>query len=103
MDPDTAGSTLPTDSGDGFNMKFSLGTPPLDIYAAADTGSDLVWTQCQPCQACYETKYALLAMPDHQTIHQTYVENFLKEIVIIVSRMQTRHPLQAYWQKKQLP
>ncbi|XP_062015559.1 aspartic proteinase CDR1-like [Rosa rugosa] len=25
----------------------------------ANTGSDLIWTQCQPCQACYETKYAL--------------------------------------------
>ncbi|KAL6142838.1 hypothetical protein ACLB2K_061114 [Fragaria x ananassa] len=41
-------------------MKFSMGTPPpIDIYAIADTGSDLLWTQCQPCFLCYMSKHAL--------------------------------------------
>ncbi len=34
-------------------MKVSIGTPPVDIYGIADTGSDLLWTQCVPCEGCY--------------------------------------------------
>ncbi|KAK9993103.1 hypothetical protein SO802_022806 [Lithocarpus litseifolius] len=30
-------------------MKVSIGTPPKDIYGFADTGSNLVWTPCVPC------------------------------------------------------
>ncbi|GKV05318.1 hypothetical protein SLEP1_g17346 [Rubroshorea leprosula] len=36
-----------------YLMNISLGTPPFPILAIADTGSDLVWTQCEPCQ-CYK-------------------------------------------------
>ncbi|XXG43950.1 hypothetical protein AAC387_Pa01g3867 [Persea americana] len=35
-------------------MSISLGTPPLEILAGADTGSDLIWTQCLPCESCCE-------------------------------------------------
>ncbi|XP_047329785.1 aspartic proteinase CDR1-like [Impatiens glandulifera] len=37
-----------------FLMKISIGTPPVDVLAIADTGSDLVWTQCSPCINCYK-------------------------------------------------
>ncbi|XP_050383787.1 aspartic proteinase CDR1-like [Argentina anserina] len=40
-------------------MKIKMGTPGTDIYAIADTGSDLVWTQCEPCKACYTTKFGV--------------------------------------------
>ena len=30
-------------------MKVSIGTPPVDIYGTADTGSNLVWIPCVPC------------------------------------------------------
>ena len=30
-------------------MKVSIGTPPVDIYGVVDTGSNLVWTPCVPC------------------------------------------------------
>ncbi|KAM5561530.1 aspartic proteinase CDR1-like [Rosa sericea] len=40
-------------------MKLSVGTPPSDIYVVADTGSDLMWTQCKPCNTCYKTKYTM--------------------------------------------
>ncbi|XP_059453342.1 aspartic proteinase CDR1-like [Corylus avellana] len=29
-----------------------MGTPPIDIYGIVDTGSDLTWTQCAPCDGC---------------------------------------------------
>ncbi|KAJ8650610.1 hypothetical protein MRB53_003633 [Persea americana] len=37
-----------------YLMNISLGTPPLDIIAVMDTGSDLIWTQCIPCKSCYK-------------------------------------------------
>ncbi|KAL1219147.1 Aspartic proteinase CDR1 [Cardamine amara subsp. amara] len=36
-----------------YLMNVSLGTPPFSIMAIADTGSDLIWTQCKPCKHCY--------------------------------------------------
>ncbi|CAI0433757.1 unnamed protein product [Linum tenue] len=35
-------------------MNISIGTPPFPILAVADTGSDVVWTQCKPCSSCYD-------------------------------------------------
>ncbi|KAJ4721734.1 aspartic proteinase CDR1-like [Melia azedarach] len=43
-----------------FLMKLSIGTPPVEILAVADTGSDLIWTQCKPCLFCYKQDADLL-------------------------------------------
>ncbi|CAN1245114.1 Aspartic proteinase CDR1 [Linum grandiflorum] len=37
-----------------YLMNISLGTPPFSIVAIADTGSDIIWTQCKPCVGCYK-------------------------------------------------
>uniref|UniRef100_A0A7N1A7S6 Peptidase A1 domain-containing protein n=1 Tax=Kalanchoe fedtschenkoi TaxID=63787 RepID=A0A7N1A7S6_KALFE len=42
-----------------FFMKIRLGTPPVDIIAVADTGSDLTWTQCLPCTQCFAQRLPL--------------------------------------------
>ncbi|KAF8089164.1 hypothetical protein N665_0516s0022 [Sinapis alba] len=42
-----------TAQGGEYLMNILLGTPPLPIMAIADTGSDLIWTQCKPCDDCY--------------------------------------------------
>ncbi|KAK7271326.1 hypothetical protein RJT34_27122 [Clitoria ternatea] len=36
-----------------YLMRFSIGTPPVERLAIADTGSDLIWVQCSPCQSCF--------------------------------------------------
>ncbi|KAI4312559.1 hypothetical protein MLD38_037364 [Melastoma candidum] len=36
-----------------YLVNITIGTPPVSIMAIADTGSDLIWTQCQPCDACF--------------------------------------------------
>ncbi|KAG7568332.1 Peptidase family A1 domain [Arabidopsis thaliana x Arabidopsis arenosa] len=36
-----------------YLMRLQLGTPPFEIAAEIDTGSDLIWTQCMPCPNCY--------------------------------------------------
>ena len=51
------GATTRATSDNGeYLMKLSLVKPPVDIYGLADTGSDLVWAQCAPCNDCYKQK-----------------------------------------------
>ena len=58
MDQNKPGFPLTTNDG-AHLFKFSIGTPPTDIYAIADTGSTLTWTQCEPCKPCLKTKYRI--------------------------------------------
>ncbi|KAK4605273.1 hypothetical protein RGQ29_013369 [Quercus rubra] len=37
-----------------YLIKISLGTPAIEVLGIADTGSDLIWTQCEPCEKCYK-------------------------------------------------
>ncbi|CAN0829722.1 Aspartic proteinase CDR1 [Linum grandiflorum] len=37
-----------------YLMNISLGMPPYPVLAIADTGSDIIWTQCKPCVNCYK-------------------------------------------------
>lgn len=46
-------SGLSQGSGEYFT-RFGVGTPPKESYFVMDTGSDLSWTQCQPCNSCYK-------------------------------------------------
>ncbi|KAF8022170.1 hypothetical protein BT93_G2347 [Corymbia citriodora subsp. variegata] len=39
-----------------YYMKVWIGSPPIEKLAIADTGSDLSWTQCEPCVECYSQK-----------------------------------------------
>lgn len=51
-DPDVKSSVHP---GNGeFLMQLSVGTPSTAYSAIMDTGSDLIWTQCKPCQQCFD-------------------------------------------------
>ncbi|KAJ1297392.1 hypothetical protein BS78_01G372300 [Paspalum vaginatum] len=36
-----------------YLISFAIGTPPQPVQMTLDTGSDLIWTQCQPCPSCY--------------------------------------------------
>ncbi|XP_030545386.1 aspartyl protease family protein At5g10770-like [Rhodamnia argentea] len=36
-----------------FVVTIGLGTPKVDLTLIFDTGSDITWTQCQPCPRCY--------------------------------------------------
>ncbi|KAJ4746335.1 Eukaryotic aspartyl protease family protein [Rhynchospora pubera] len=37
-----------------YLMTVKVGTPATSILAVADTGSDLFWTNCEPCKDCYK-------------------------------------------------
>ncbi|MCL7039004.1 hypothetical protein MKW94_027381 [Papaver nudicaule] len=53
-DDDTISTSLSVNGHAGsFVMDISLGTPPSNLFAIADTGSDVTWVQCLPCENCY--------------------------------------------------
>ncbi|CAJ1926778.1 unnamed protein product [Sphenostylis stenocarpa] len=56
--PNSPFTRVTSNNGD-YLMKLPLGTPPVDVYGLVDTGSDLVWAQCTPCQGCYKQKNPL--------------------------------------------
>ncbi|KAI8025213.1 Aspartic proteinase CDR1 [Camellia lanceoleosa] len=69
MSPQSASSeVIPSDGS--YLMKITVGTPPFNILAIADTGSDLTWTQCWPCRNCYKQK----APPFNPKSSSTYKE-----------------------------
>jgi len=37
-----------------YLMSYSIGTPPVQSYGIVDTGSDITWLQCRPCQNCFK-------------------------------------------------
>ncbi|KOM49261.1 hypothetical protein LR48_Vigan08g008800 [Vigna angularis] len=51
---DVEGTVTPV-SGE-FLVNYSVGTPPVQMLGIVDTGSDMVWIQCQPCKNCYKEK-----------------------------------------------
>ncbi|GMH12487.1 hypothetical protein Nepgr_014328 [Nepenthes gracilis] len=42
------------DEGSGeYFVRIGVGSPPRSQYMVIDSGSDIVWVQCQPCSPCY--------------------------------------------------
>ncbi|OWM73718.1 hypothetical protein CDL15_Pgr026822 [Punica granatum] len=38
-----------------YYAKVQLGSPPRDFYVQIDTGSDVLWVSCRPCNGCPES------------------------------------------------
>ncbi|CAL0335297.1 unnamed protein product [Lupinus luteus] len=79
---DTAQS--PTIADDGVHIiEMSLGNPPTKYYGLMDTGSDLVWSQCLPCDDCFPQKYPYFDPKKSSTYTSVYCQedecNQLKE------------------------
>ncbi|GMH10383.1 hypothetical protein Nepgr_012224 [Nepenthes gracilis] len=50
-----SGVEAPVRVGQGeFLMTLAIGTPASSFSAIMDTGSDLIWTQCEPCNRCFD-------------------------------------------------
>lgn len=42
------------DDGSGeYFVRVGVGSPPTDQYLVVDSGSDVIWVQCRPCEQCY--------------------------------------------------
>ncbi|WVZ02855.1 hypothetical protein V8G54_023661 [Vigna mungo] len=53
LDSNDVEGTITPFSGE-FLLNFSVGTPPVQVLGIVDTGSDMIWIQCQPCKHCYK-------------------------------------------------
>ncbi|WVZ03657.1 hypothetical protein V8G54_024463 [Vigna mungo] len=53
LDSNDVESTITPASGE-YLLNYSVGTPPVQILGIIDTGSDIIWMQCQPCKECYK-------------------------------------------------
>jgi hypothetical protein len=67
---DSQAVTLPAKSGLKVGsanciVAIGLGTPKRDLRLVFDTGSDLTWTQCQPCAGyCYNQVDPIFDLPN---------------------------------------
>jgi len=58
----------PVTSGLGeYLMRYSVGTPPVESYGIVDTGSDITWLQCRPCQSCFKQNTPIFDPSKSQT------------------------------------
>lgn len=49
------GLELGMEEGSGeYFVRIGVGSPPRSQYMVIDSGSDIVWVQCQPCSQCYQ-------------------------------------------------
>ncbi|CAI0432910.1 unnamed protein product [Linum tenue] len=65
-DPSDPDAQLTANNGE-YLVNISLGTPPFPIVAIADTGSDIIWTQCKPCTDCYKQDAPLFGERESKT------------------------------------
>lgn len=65
----TSSVGLARGSGGGYLARLGVGTPPMWFYLVADTGSDLTWLQCEPCNPCIPRRGPNFDPSDSFTYH----------------------------------
>ncbi|CAK7354030.1 unnamed protein product, partial [Dovyalis caffra] len=72
-------TTLPVQSGASIGagdyvVTVGLGTPKKEFTLIFDTGSDVTWTQCEPCvKSCYEQKEPRNLNPHIKNVFKNFV------------------------------
>lgn len=41
------------DPSTDYIMRIYVGTPPVEMWAILDSGSNFIWLQCKPCATCF--------------------------------------------------
>ncbi|KAG5052035.1 hypothetical protein JHK85_004573 [Glycine max] len=76
-------TTLPTKSDSHFGSRnyfvvVGLGKPKRDLSLIFDTGSNLTWTQCEPCAgSCYKQQDAIFDPSMSRSFLVGFVEGFI--------------------------
>ncbi|KAE9585021.1 hypothetical protein Lal_00018107 [Lupinus albus] len=52
-----------------YLMQIFVGNPPTKLTAIADTGSDVTWVQCLPCEVCYKQDDPIFDPRNSETHH----------------------------------
>ncbi|KAF8028761.1 hypothetical protein BT93_E1422 [Corymbia citriodora subsp. variegata] len=74
-------SAVITSADGSYTMNVSLGTPPAPYVGIADTGSDLIWTQCKPCPDCFEQASPLFDPSKSSTYKEISCQTSLCDVV----------------------
>nr|CAD1819274.1 unnamed protein product [Ananas comosus var. bracteatus] len=53
-----------------YLMELSIGTPPVPLSSMMDTGSNLIWTQCEPCVRCFKQPTPVYNRTESSTFSQ---------------------------------
>lgn len=53
-----------------YLIEIEIGTPGQAVLLTLDTGSDLIWTQCQPCLICFNQSFPLYNPSDSSTYYK---------------------------------
>ncbi|XP_020091045.1 aspartic proteinase nepenthesin-1-like [Ananas comosus] len=54
-------------NGAEYLVELAIGSPAQPVMLILDTGSDLIWTQCQPCLECFNQSLSLYAPSNSST------------------------------------
>ncbi|XP_059636144.1 aspartic proteinase CDR1-like [Cornus florida] len=65
---DVRGDLLPEDHASALLVNLSIGEPPVPQLVAMDTGSTLLWVQCQPCRSCFN-QYSPIFRPSKSSTY----------------------------------
>ncbi|KAJ1413541.1 Xylanase inhibitor, C-terminal [Sesbania bispinosa] len=68
--PSSTAETIVTPDSGEYLMSYSIGTPPFQLFGIVDTGSDIVWLQCKPCETCYNQTSPMFD-PSKSTTYRT--------------------------------
>ncbi|XP_026410112.1 aspartic proteinase CDR1-like [Papaver somniferum] len=53
-----------------YLMLLAVGTPALPLLAIADTGSDIIWFQCTPCDVCFPQTTSPIFAPENSSTYE---------------------------------
>ncbi|KAI3985354.1 hypothetical protein MKX01_033668 [Papaver californicum] len=62
-------TVIPGVVGD-YLMVLAVGTPALPLLAIADTGSDIIWFQCTPCDVCFPQITSPIFAPENSSTYK---------------------------------
>ncbi|XP_057452730.1 aspartic proteinase CDR1-like [Lotus japonicus] len=62
-------SSVSPDSVGEYIMSYSIGTPLVKVFGDFDTGSEVVWLQCNPCEKCYNQTTSPIFDPSKSTTY----------------------------------
>lgn len=72
----SSGIQAPISAGSGeYTMKVEIGEPSISYSGILDTGSDLIWTQCLPCDNCSDQSYPIYDPSQSSTYRKVTCES----------------------------
>ncbi|CAH8361387.1 unnamed protein product [Eruca vesicaria subsp. sativa] len=56
-------------------LKLQIGTPPVEIEAFIDTGSEITWTNCLPCSNCLKPSRTAVFDPSKSSTYKEKISD----------------------------